>query len=305
MERRGPGDELGVDVAELEAAAVGQGMSYDGALPGVAEWSPGREAPTASELAFGETTPTAQSQPATRSQSDYLPPARLPDRPLPPNVKYDPTFTALALGRLHERNAPQYMRLPPDVVKALDVAWARTDKDRKEHGGNLVRTYGGEFKGRHGGTSGESDGEFWADEKDTGFGGDFLGTFHTHPYEKEKYGFDHGTFSEHDLANLCNHEGRMSIVRSGPFVYSVVKTREFDEKLEREVESETDSERLMEKRESFKHELMRCYNAAYNQHKGPEPAKMEAGVQAVCNRYHLVYYSGQGAQLERKSGRRQ
>lgn len=309
VERRGPGDELGVDVAELEAAAVGQGMSYDGELPGVAEWSPGREAPTASELAFGDTTPTAQSQPATTAVPDqtakpakdeYIPPAKVAEQPIPKGARFDPKFVSLALGKIHKHSGPKSVRLPPDVVKALEVAWQRTKKDGKEHGGNLVRTYGGNLDVRHGGNSGEFNDEWTADHADRGLGGDFLGTVHTHPYDKKKEGTDHGSFSGDDLANLSNHDARMSIVRSHDYTYMVVKTKEFDEKLHREVDSEPDSREQVFKHEAFKAQMKRCFDAAFDAQEGGHAAKIEAGVKAVCDRYHLIYYVGQGAQLSRK-----
>lgn len=249
--------------------------------------------------------PAGHGRPDAKQQADtetiHSRPQRLADKPLPPHQKYDPKFTSIALGRMHERMAPSSVRLPDAVVKGVQKAWEKSAKDGNEYGGNIVRTYGGAYEMKHGGQHSDDD-EWMPNEKDTGFGGDMLGFVHTHPYHQEGYEF--GTFSDADVANLCDYDTRLSIVRSGRYTFMLVKTKEFDEKMHREVESEKDPGRLVEKRERFKADMMRCWNAASNAHEGSFPDKLEAGVLAVCEKYHLVYYAGEGAQLGLRSPRK-
>jgi hypothetical protein len=278
-------------------------FSDRGALPPVdSDWA--TVGPTASDLAFGASTnvdPKASVKRPAQHPSK-APPADVAERDQKfqpkKGLEYDPRFTSMALGKMNEANAPSAVDLPPDVQRGLDVAWQRSQKDKKEHGGNLVRTYGGKFEVRHGGADAD-EGQWMPDENDRGFHGDLLGFVHTHPYD----GYEHGTFSGDDLANLCDYDTRMSIVRSGSMSFMVVKTKEFDEKLQREVESERDHRKLVEKREAFKAKIKQCFEMAFGAQEGDFPTKLEAGVIAVCSDFHLSYYAGEGGHLTRQSSR--
>jgi hypothetical protein len=288
--------------SEMDAGTLPT-FTDQGPLPAVGETF-AQGAPTASELGFGSTTPrdeTVGSRRAERHES-HAPAPRVADRAEPFDAKkgleYDPRFTSMAMGTVGEDVAPKAVTLPPEVARGLDTAWQRSRKDRKEHGGNLVRTYGGKFDIRHGGRDAD-EGQWMPDEDDRGVGQQLLGFMHTHPYE----GDAPGTFSGDDLANICDYDTRMSFVRSGPMTFMVVKTKEFDAKLQREVESEKDNRKLVEKREAFKAHLKRDFEATYKAHEGTFPEKLQAAVLVTCAKYHLIYYAGSGATLARQSAR--
>lgn len=189
------------------------------------------------------------------------------------------------------------MRLPPEIVKELDDLWKRSTATNQEQGGNIVRTYGGAYDIRVGGHY--SDESTWdPNSDDVGVGQQYIGLAHTHPYQD----FAHGTFSPDDLINVADYDQKISLVRSGPMTFMVARTKEFEAMLA-QVEKEPDSRKLVERREAFKHQMREVFEAAFTAHKGPFPEQLEAGVLAVCDRYHLIYYAGQGGALERKSKR--
>ncbi len=208
----------------------------------------------------------------------------------------------MAEGVIHERVAPGTVRLPDQVVKGLDEAWARSQKSgHEERGGNIVKTYwGGEYDFRHGGDKDSTDKDSWMpDRKDKRTGQEFIGTYHTHDYAGEKHEYPYGTFSDSDVANIADMEDRLKLVRSGDRTFMLSRTQEFDAMAKK---YENDPEAMA----AFQMQIRDTYNAAYKKALGGDasrnPEALEAGVRAAAQKYHLLYYSGQGAMLRRVAG---
>jgi hypothetical protein len=177
-------------------------------------------------------------------------------------------------------------------VTALDKAWSDslTTPQEQEQGGNVVRTYGGEYKLRRG--TDHTGNMFEPDPNDVGRTETLVGIAHTHPYRDE--GQDHGTFSGQDLGNMVQEDQPLKVLRSGPFTYMIARTREFDAIVARYDKANTSFE--------LQKQINATFDKAFDAKAGDFPEKLEAGVLAVCAEYHLVYYEGQGANLRRVSG---
>lgn len=218
--------------------------------------------------------------------------------PIPRGAKYDPRWVGLAQGSIREAAAPRTVRLPDEVDKDLGESWKQTVKDGNEHGGNIVRTYGGKYDVRHNG-SGDPN-TFYGDDHDVGFGQDYVGNIHTHPGAKPE------TFSDDDIANMADHGRSVSVMRAAENqTYMLARTKEFDAMVA-DVEKEKDGEKLMEDRAAFRSQMKGTYEAAYQRALKNDPkdhaAAVEAGTQAAASKYHLLYYSGKGANLSRVGG---
>ncbi len=217
---------------------------------------------------------------------------------IPRGAKYDPRWVGLAQGSISEAAAPRTVRLPDEVDKDLGTAWNRTVADGNEHGGNIVRTYGGKYDVRHNG-SGDPN-TFYGDDDDVGIGQDYVGNIHTHPGAKPE------TFSDDDIANMADHGRSVSVMRAAENqTYMLARTKEFDAMVAN-VEKEKDGEKLMEDRAAFRAQMKGTYEAAYQRALKKDPkdhaAAVEAGTQAAASKYHLAYYSGKGANLNRVGG---
>lgn len=258
-------------------------------------------APSASDLAFGSVgTSATQPAPTVDSSTDRAGTrgARRPvvaEAPVPISERRKTAgFEQIARSYIQAQGAPDQVKLPASLVKALEQAWRdslQPDRDR-EQGGNVVRSYGGDYKLRRG--KGDSDDMYEPNPNDVGITETLVGTAHTHPYRKE--GQEYGTFSGQDLGNMVNEHESFKLVRSGPYTFMMTRTREFDALVKQ-------YEKRGEELELSK-QITQTFDAAYAASKRPFPEKLEAGVLAVCARYNLVYYSGQGAELTRASGAR-
>jgi len=203
-------------------------------------------------------------------------------------------FEQIARSHTNERSAPSEIRLPASLVRALDEAWRDSnphEADQIEQGGNLVRTSGGSYKVRRGHGHNDQD-TYDPDYDDVGFGETFVGIVHTHPYLQN--GYDYGTFSDVDMANLVDQDQPLNVLRSGSQTYIISRTREFDAIVERHEKADT----LFELRRA----IIDTYEHAFKAEKQAGlgfPAQLEAGVKAVCRAFHLIYYWGQGQDLQR------
>lgn len=222
--------------------------------------------------------------------------------PIPKGAKYDPRWTAMAQGTIAEAAAPRTVRIPDAVGKGLDEAWTKTVNTAakgpaKEYGGNIVRTYGGEYKAR--GSGGESTHMFEQDEHDVPRWGELTGVYHTHLYD-DIPGQPHSTFSEGDVSSFASHDQNISLLRSGDMTYMMARTKEF-EAMQAEIEKETDGEKLMAKRAQFQQQIEKFYNGVYKKAGGDEnrAKAMDAAMAATAKQYHLAYYAGKGNNLSR------
>jgi hypothetical protein len=226
--------------------------------------------------------------------------------PIPKGAKYDPRWTGLAHGPIDEKWAPDTVRLPDAVNAGLDEAWRQTEKDKKhrEHGGNVVRTYGGKYEMTQQGPGLET--MYDDDDSDVGWTQDHVGVVHTHPYFGQK--FDHAGFSDGDFTNMASHNVPLSLLRSGSnTTYMMARTKQFQKMLD-DIENSYDGDgaALDEKRNAFYQGMEATYEKAFQAalKKNPNdfPAAVEAGGVATANAYHLLYYKGEGANLKRIAG---
>ena len=98
---------------------------------------------------------------------------------------------------------------------------------------------------------------------------------HTHPYNDHKQRVPEGfaTFSEQDFDSLMRSDAHMSMLRSGPYTFMLVKTQQFNKMVEA---TGNDEEKLavVAKR------MTTTYDRAFNKTKGGFSEKCEAGVLA-------------------------
>jgi hypothetical protein len=202
-------------------------------------------------------------------------------------------FELVARSHVREGGAPDHVKLPSSLVDALEKMWRdtnRKDGSQVEQGGNIVRTYGGDYEVRRGKASGED--EFEPDWNDVGMGDTLVGVTHTHPYGKE--GYDYGTFSDIDLANFVDQDEPIKLLRSGGQTYMLARTKEFDAIVKKHEKADT----LLELKKAMIDTFNRAYEADLAAKVG-FPSALESGVLAVCHKFHLIYYWGQGQELHR------
>lgn len=113
------------------------------AYPGAAD--PSALVPWMDDILPLGTRGTRHNEAAPSTSHRAAPETRVADSgpPIPRGAKYDPRWVSLAQGSIREAAAPKTVRLPDEVDKDLGESWKDTAKDGNEHGGNIVRTYGG------------------------------------------------------------------------------------------------------------------------------------------------------------------
>jgi len=204
----------------------------------------------------------------------------------------------LARGTPDERSTPENIRLPPNIVQALEKAWQDTLKSKVayEQGGNLVRNYGGSYELRR--QSNDNPHMFEQDDNDIGRLQTLVAQVHTHPYREEKAQVPEqfASFSDGDFNSLMRSDAHLSILRSGPYTFILAKTKQFNAMVDRLNNDEA-------KLSAFAARMTAAYDKAAAATQGSFSVKVEAGVMAVCEQFHLVYYEGQGGDLTRKTKR--
>jgi len=105
---------------------------------------------------------------------------------------------------------------------------------------------------------------------------------HTHPYRDKE-----AAFSGADLGNMALHSEDVKFARSGDATYAVARTAEFQKLLE-----QLGGSRLKDR-------MVESYQGAFDSAKGSLQKRSEAATQAVCEEYHLLFYKGSGATLDR------
>jgi hypothetical protein len=204
----------------------------------------------------------------------------------------------LAAGVQPETATPTDVRLPPNIVSELERAWKDTlaTKVAHEQGGNLVKNYSGGYGIRR--RKNDNANLFDQDDRDVGTLQTLVAQVHTHPYreEKDKVPEQYASFSDGDFDSLMRSDAHMSLLRSGPYTFLLAKTKQFQKLV---AQTNNDEDKLAD----LARRMTRCYDAAADRTEGSFSQQVEAGVLAVCEAFHLVYYSGQGADLTRKSKR--
>lgn len=205
-------------------------------------------------------------------------------------------WNQLAAGPADERAYPTSVRIPANIVKDLDKAWEDTlaTKVAYEQGGNLVKHYGGDYGTRR--KPNKDANLFDQDDHDVGRLDTLVAQVHTHPYREEKTKVPEGfaSFSDGDFDSLMRSQAHMSVLRSGPYTFVLAKTKQFEKLVEATRNDETALSDLAGK-------MTKTFDKAMAATEGMFSEKIEAGVLAVCEAFHLVYYSGQGGELEMRS----
>lgn len=204
----------------------------------------------------------------------------------------------LATAAPDERATPTGVRLPPNIVQALEQAWQDTLKSKVayEQGGNLVHNYSGGYELRR--RENNDPRQFDQEDKDVGRFQTLVAQVHTHPYreEKDQVPEQFASFSDGDFDALMRSDAHLAVLRSGPYTFMLAKTKQFNAMVDQLANNE-------EKLKAFAARMATTYNRAADATEGAFSEKVEAGVMAVCEQFHLVYYEGQGGDLTRKTKR--
>lgn len=154
------------------------------------------------------------------------------------------------------------------------------------------------YSGDYGIRRGENDSPhmFEGDDGDVGQFDTLVAQVHTHPYRDEpnKTPEEFGMFSDGDFNSLMRSGAHMSVLRSGPYTFILGKTKQFNQLVDASDNDETKLKDLAAR-------MTDIYEAAMRATEGMFSEKLEAGVLAVCDAFHLIYYSGVGGELTRRS----
>ncbi len=201
-------------------------------------------------------------------------------------------FDQVANSHTRVAAAPSHVRLPKSLVSELDGMWAESQATHREQGGNLVRTYGGNYELNRTHDPSDDGNTYNPDTSNVGWLDRHAAIVHTHPLGPSEP--DHVSFSNVDLEDLVDEDQPLNILRSGRQTYMVARTKEFDALIDKN----NDPQQLFE----LKRAMRDVYDGAYQAEKragGSHPTAVEKGVIAVCRTFHLIYYWGQGQDLHR------
>ena len=224
-------------------------------------------------------------------------------------------WNQVSRGSIDARYAPSTVRLPPEVVKDLERLWQKSIAGKEknwEHGGNVVRRYSGREHIREQPATGPD--EFEGDDNEHGLGDTVVATVHTHPEPNvpEHY----SCFSAPDLQNYMEPgtgQKPMKILRSGSMTYMLAHTTQSRARVNALFDKHNRPD--AEKKFAMMSDIQTVYDAAFDATPGawdgsdPQHPKARAGsrwaeageaaVAAVCAKYELAFYKGEGSDLQR------
>jgi hypothetical protein len=158
----------------------------------------------------------------------------------------------------------------------------------QEHGGLLVKNADGSWEFKRG-EAGQS--AMWTQNYDDLEEGEVLvALLHTHPYDATEGGFTHVSFSGQDLAMLVASDEPITVVQSGPGMFAVAKSKEFDDWISRYSWSQRDSI-YRQMVQHFEQTMQRAMNSGRS-----FPDAIDDAVVAVAKKYKLVYYKGEAGE---------
>ncbi len=186
--------------------------------------------------------------------------------------------------------APDRITLPDVLVDGMQDAWddSLPGGRSQEQGGILVVDEKGHYVWKRGDV-GES-GSWSPNYEDVEDGETLVAVGHTHPYDASEGGYTDVPFSGQDLARLLVVEENIAVVQSGDTVFVAAMTAEFQDR----VEGMSDEERW-----DLFYEMKDAYDEAYADARGSFPDRVSAAVDAVADKYGLVWYRGSGKTLTR------
>lgn len=204
--------------------------------------------------------------------------------------------TAVA-GGVSETAAPLTIKLPKELSEGLADAYDESfpQGQSQEQIGLLVEKKDGTYAWKRSATPGDSGsatpnyGDLAADER-------LIAVAHTHPYAKDEGGYKGVSFSSDDLFRLVTVSERMAIVNAGTKEFVAVKTAEWDTMV-----NALDAQG----KKDLKDEMKKLWDDTYAAAKGKFQERVDKAVRAVCDKYHLLYYSGDvGGDLTRRTQKR-
>ncbi|BAZ32223.1 hypothetical protein NIES4074_47250 [Cylindrospermum sp. NIES-4074] len=197
-------------------------------------------------------------------------------------------FNQITGEKLNEADAPDKLKLPPQLIKGMQDGWDKSFPGGKsqEQGGIIVKDKEGNYQWKPG-KSGTS-GSFTPNYGDQGKDDTLIGVGHTHPYDASEGGMTDVSFSGDDLARLVYVEDRIAVVQSGQGQFVAARTEEFNTMLKGLDEAG--------KKKMFD-EINKTWDDTFKSAKGKFQERVEAAVKAVCSKYHLVYYKGKDGNL--------
>jgi hypothetical protein len=180
-------------------------------------------------------------------------------------------------------------QLPVALQRGMRDAWNDSfpGGSSQEQGGMLVRTASGALEWRRGAAG--NTGSFSMNYGDLKSGETLVASAHTHPYDATEGGHTDVPFSGADIGNmaLSSRPEDMKLVRSGDSVFMIKETQGFKDYVTDKGEG------------TARAEMIKSWDDAFKNATGTFAERNDAAVKAVCNTYHLEYYSGKGDSLAR------
>jgi hypothetical protein len=154
-----------------------------------------------------------------RPVSRRSPPSARTESNVPPEVRKTRAvagWNQLATAVPNESMTPEHVRIPDNLVQAVEKAWQETiaASPEQEAGGNIVKNGGSGYDLRRYG--GDADGEtFQPNDNDVGWRQRLVGMVHTHPYDEYKKQVPEGyaSFSEQDFDAFMRSDAHLSVLR--------------------------------------------------------------------------------------------
>jgi hypothetical protein len=209
----------------------------------------------------------------------------------------DKTFDDVAVdGGVSEKAAPLKIQLPKELSEGLAKAYEDSFPGGKsqEQIGLLVQKKDGGYAWKRSATPGTSGsatpnyGDLAPDER-------LIAVAHTHPYDESEGGHKDVSFSADDLFRMVVVSERMAVVNAGNKEFVAVKTSEWDEMI-KPLDAQGKRDLMKEMKELWDKE----FNTA-----GTLQECADKATKAVCEKYHLLYYSGAvGGELTRQTQKR-
>lgn len=205
-------------------------------------------------------------------------------------VGFQQVSTATDGKPIAEADAPEHIQLPAELVKGMQTAWdgSLPGGRSQEQGGILVRNKDGSYEWKAG-SAGDT-GSFPPNYGDKGADQTLAVLGHTHPYDKTEGGYTNVPFSGQDLARQVYSSEPFNMVQSGKGTFGTARTAEFDKMVQGLDEKG--------KKEMFQ-KMNKEWNDLYSKGKGELPENADAATQALCHKYHLLYYKGEGDSMDR------
>jgi hypothetical protein len=205
--------------------------------------------------------------------------------------------TVGAAGGVSETAAPLTIKLPKEFSEGLAEAYDESfpGGHSQEQIGLLVQKNDGAYAWKRSATPGDS-GSATPNYSDLGADERLIAVAHTHPYDKSEGGHKGVSFSADDLFRLVQVDERMAIVNAGTKEFVAVKTAEWDTMV-----SGLDAQG----KQDLMDEMEALWDKTFKATNGKLAVRADAATKAVCEKYHLLYYSGDvGGDLTRRTQKR-